>query len=187
MAFVWLFDREKMRLQRRARDLCAAITRVARQPEFYGASAVPDTLNGRLELLMLHAALVMLRLQAQPEEAGFSQIFVDRVFKSFDEGLREAGVGDLTVPKSMRRIAGRFYERLQAYQAALAPGHLDGLTDALQANIWRGAPSVFAQPLALYAQAALAHLQDNPTAQMHEFSCWPPIPSPSEAVAPGPI
>lgn len=178
MAFLRLFDPHHAQLQRRAQQLSTTIAQIARQPEFYGPDAVPDTLAGRLQLLMLHGALVMLCLQAQPGEAQFSQYFVDRFFKSIDEGLREAGVGDLSVPKRMRRIAAEFYERLPAYKNALGeeadPGEL---ARVLQTHVWPEAPSAYPQTLAAYARAALVHLQGCPSTEIHQFSCWPSAPA----------
>lgn len=176
MAFLGLIDREKAGQQRRARALCETMTRLARQPAFFGAHGVPDSLQGRLELVMLHAALLLMRLRDDPAQAQLAQMFVDRLFKSFDEGLREAGVGDLTVPKSMRRIAGRFYDRLQAYEGPARNGQIDELAPLLQALFWADAPSVYAQSLARYAVLAFEQIRASPAEQLHELSCWPPAP-----------
>ncbi|MEZ6021914.1 MAG: ubiquinol-cytochrome C chaperone family protein [Hyphomonadaceae bacterium] len=48
-----------------------------------------------------------------------AQAFTDTLFRFFDAGLREAGVGDLTVPKRMHKLAASFYGRLNAYVAAI--------------------------------------------------------------------
>lgn len=176
MAFFGLIDREKAAQQRLARALCETISRLARQPGFFGAHAVPDSLQGRLELVTLHAVLLMIRLQTEPAQAKLAQLFVDRLFKSFDEGLREAGVGDLTVPKSMRRIAGRFYSRLQAYEGPVLSGQIDELAEVLQAQIWADTPSPYAAALARYAVTALERLRASPADQLQELGCWPSAP-----------
>ncbi len=176
MAFFGLIGRGRRLQTRKAQAWCDTITRVARQPGFYGAQAVPDSLMGRLELMTLHAALLLIRLRAEPDQALVTQLFVDRLFKSFDEGLREAGVGDLTVPKSMRRIAGRFYGQLKAIEAALALGEVDALAKVLQTQLGADLPYTFAQPLAQYALTAIEQLSARPIEQVHELACWPPPP-----------
>jgi cytochrome b pre-mRNA-processing protein 3 len=104
--------------------LYGTIVAQARAPAFYQAYAVPDTVNGRLEMVMLHAVLVLLRLEgeAAPLRALGQELF-DRFCRDMDDSMREMGVGDLAVPRRMRRIGSAFYGRLAAYRAALAaPG-----------------------------------------------------------------
>jgi cytochrome b pre-mRNA-processing protein 3 len=105
----------------------------AREPSQFGVGGFPDTLEGRFEALVTVAALALVRLRAAPEAAPLAQEFVDRLFREVDAGLREAGVGDLTVPKRMHRLAGDFYGRLDAYASALASGR--GLDEALARNV----------------------------------------------------
>ena len=114
---IWPFRRNEA--QGGAQRLLEAVARESRRPEFYGPGRVPDTLQGRFELLTLHAALALVRLKASPEAQKLAQNFTDLLFRHIDAGLREAGVGDLTVPKRMRKLAGDFYGRLEAYAAAL--------------------------------------------------------------------
>jgi cytochrome b pre-mRNA-processing protein 3 len=119
--------------------LYGTIVAQARAPAFYQAYAVPDTVNGRLEMVMLHAVLVLLRLEgeAAPLRALGQELF-DRFCRDMDDSMREMGVGDLAVPRRMRRIGSAFYGRLAAYRAALAaPG--DGpLAAALERNVFGG-------------------------------------------------
>jgi cytochrome b pre-mRNA-processing protein 3 len=92
-----------------------------------------------------------------------AQAFTDRLFRHIDSGLREAGVGDTTVPKKMRRLAGDFYGRLAAYAGAL--GDPSALADAIGRNILGdGADAAFAQKIAAYA-AARAAAQANASPQ----------------------
>ena len=69
----------------------------AREPAFYLRCNVPDTVNGRLDLLILHLWLVLRRLRGSATGAVLSQALFDRFCADMDANLREMGVGDLTV------------------------------------------------------------------------------------------
>ena len=103
--------------------LYASLTEASRAPVFYARLGVPDTVEGRFDLLTLHTVLVLERLKQLPPPAGdFAQDFVDDLFRRFDAALREMGVGDISVPKRMKRIASHFMGRAKAYHDALAEG-----------------------------------------------------------------
>ncbi len=89
----------------------------ARQPVFFAGYGVPDTLDGRYELICLHAFLYLYRLKAdRPQSAELSQAFFDAMFADLDRALREMGTGDLSVGKHVKRMARGFYGRIRAYQ-----------------------------------------------------------------------
>lgn len=118
--------------------LYTAIVAQARQPEFYADLGVPDTLEGRYEMLMLHAVLYMHRLKDEPAEVkDVSQKVFDLMFNDMDRSLRELGVGDLSVPKKIKKMAQAFYGRANAYDSAIAEG-----PDAVAACVLR---NVFAE------------------------------------------
>jgi cytochrome b pre-mRNA-processing protein 3 len=124
----------------RARILAiyAAIVAQARQPVFYAELGVPDTLEGRYDMLMLHAFLYMHRLkdEAEPVKDVAQEVF-DFMFSDMDRSLREMGVGDLSVPKKIKKMAQAFYGRAAAYDAALAKTGPD-LAEAVQRNVFGG-------------------------------------------------
>ncbi len=128
---IWPFRRNQASAD--AALLLAAVVSASRRAGFYGVGKVPDTLEGRFELLTLHASLALARLKQTPEAEPLAQAFTDKLFRHIDSGLREAGVGDLIVPKRMRRLAGDFYGRLVAYGAAL--GDPSALAEAAGRNI----------------------------------------------------
>tara|TARA_R110002096_G_scaffold126376_13_gene273112 strand:+ start:1521 stop:2054 length:534 start_codon:yes stop_codon:yes gene_type:complete len=101
--------------------LYAAIVQAARQPSLYGEDGVPDTLEGRLELILLHAALTIRSLRRDGGEPGraVSQIVFDTMFEDFDIAMRELGLGDSGVGKKIRFMAEGFYGRAQGYASAL--------------------------------------------------------------------
>jgi cytochrome b pre-mRNA-processing protein 3 len=135
----------------------------AREPLFYRDLAVPDTVNGRFDLLVLHLWLVLRRLRGTEGAAGLSQALFDRFCNDMDDNLREMGVGDLTVPKRMQAFGEAFYGRTAAYDMALEAGE-EPLAQALCKNILNNEGIENARRLALYAKATIAVLagQDEP-------------------------
>jgi cytochrome b pre-mRNA-processing protein 3 len=129
----------------------------AREPLFYRDLGVPDTVNGRFDLLVLHLWMVLGRLKSLPEGAGLSQALFDRFCNDMDDNLREMGVGDLTVPKRMQAFGEAFYGRAAAYDLALTAGE-EPLAQALCKNILNGEGIENARQLALYAKSAIAAL-----------------------------
>jgi len=121
-------------------------------------------------MIGLHGALALIRLRLSPDAAPLAQLFTDTLFRFLDSGLREAGVGDLSVPKRMRRLAGDFYGRLDAYAAGLAEG--GDLGAALGRNILGDEAAAFAPVLAAYARAVSAQLAAAPTETLAGPAAW---------------
>lgn len=133
-------------------ELCAAIGARAREPVFFTAFKVPDSIDGRFDLVALHAWLVLDRLREQGMK-DVSQGVIDSLFTGFDESLRDLGVGDIGIGHRMKKMADAFYGRLSAYSDA---GDEDALTRAIQRNVYRdeSAHEPEANALAKYARAA---------------------------------
>ena len=130
------------RARESAHALYGRIVAQARQPVFFAERGVPDTVDGRFELVALHAFLVFNRLRADhAATAEFAQLVFDVMFTDFDRALREMGTGDLSVGKEVKRMAKAFYGRVAAYEGGLAAGD-DKLTEALRRNLYgTAAPS----------------------------------------------
>src|SRR6266705_2533120 len=112
----------------------------ARQPGFFIEGGVPDTVDGRFELICLHAFLYLHRLKReQPQAAPLGQRLFDTMFADFDRSLREMGTGDLSVGREIRRMDEAFYGRVAAYEEGLA-GDDAVLQPALQRNLYGTAP-----------------------------------------------
>ncbi len=130
---------ELIGLKRRAPevgDLYACIVAQARQKPFYQDFGVPDTPNGRFEMITLHAYFVMRRLKEIGEEGtDLSQALFDHFFTDMDRNLREMGVGDLSVGKKIKSLAISVYGRIKAYDDGLA-GEADELAEALKRNLY---------------------------------------------------
>lgn len=129
----------------------------AREPIFYRDLGVPDTVNGRFDLLLLHLWLLLRRLRTAESGVGLSQALFDRFCEDMDDNLREMGVGDQTVPKRMKAFGEAFYGRVQAYDQAIETGP-EALAQAICKNILNGVSMDQAQRLAAYAVAANADL-----------------------------
>jgi cytochrome b pre-mRNA-processing protein 3 len=140
-------------------SLYGTIVAQARATVFYQRYGVPDTVNGRFEMIVLHAVLLLRRLNAEPERArGLGQGIFDRFCQDMDANLREMGVGDLAVPRAMRQFGEAFYGRQQAYEAALASDNEAQLAEALARNAYGAEPGDDARRLAAYVREAVRHL-----------------------------
>lgn len=140
--------------------------RRAREPVFYAALAVPDTPDGRFEMIALHVHLVCRRLIAEGDAGrALAQAVFDRMFADMDRNLREMGVGDLVVGKRIKRMAQDYFGRAGAIEAGLQEAG-ETLEDALRRNVYSTAAATEEQVRALagYVGAALKTLQDRPGA-----------------------
>jgi cytochrome b pre-mRNA-processing protein 3 len=131
----------------------------AREPLFYRDLGVPDTVNGRFDLLLLHLWLVLRRLKSVGSGTALSQALFDHFCTDMDDNLREMGVGDQTVPKRMREFGEAFYGRTTAYDMALTEGR-EALAQALCKNVLNGEKIEQARALAAYAESAAADLAE---------------------------
>jgi cytochrome b pre-mRNA-processing protein 3 len=142
-----------------------------RRPALYQALQAPDRIDGRFELLTLHAGLVLRRLKALGGLAdAIAQELVNSVFLHFDDTLREMGLSDIAVSKRLKAMGRAFYGRNAAYAAALDDGSAARLAAALARNVYGGAgpdAAPRAGPLAFYVASLDAALAAIP---MDEFA-----------------
>jgi cytochrome b pre-mRNA-processing protein 3 len=141
----------------------------AREPYCYTEQGVPDTLDGRFDLIGLHAFLLIHRLRFLPDPGpALAQAVFDAMFGDMDTALREMGVGDLSVGRRVRTMWEAFHGRAQAYEAGLQSGDPTALSDALARNVWRGAmpPPGAADALARLTRAQHAHLATQDAARL---------------------
>jgi cytochrome b pre-mRNA-processing protein 3 len=126
------------RRRRTAANLYAAAVAAARVPVFYRDLHVPDTIEGRYELIVLHVALLLRRLTRGASPAPrLAQAVVDIMAADLDRSIRELGVGDLSVGKFMKRMGEGLYGRASAYEAGLDDG-LPAIEAALRRNVYAG-------------------------------------------------
>jgi cytochrome b pre-mRNA-processing protein 3 len=144
--------------------LYGEIVAAARQPVLYSDWDVPDTPLGRYEMMALHLFLLLHRLRAEKGPVrDVAQELTDEFFKEVEHSIRELGVGDMGVPKRMKKLARMFYGRVGAYDAALNANDAAALAAALARNVRPDAESwPQAADLAAYAFAARDALARQP-------------------------
>jgi cytochrome b pre-mRNA-processing protein 3 len=121
------------------RRLYGVIVAQARVPEFYVDYGVPDTVEGRFDMVVLHVYLVFRRLaQAGDSARACGQDMFDLFIEDMDASMRELGVGDLSVPRKVRAMAEGYYGRSAAYDAALLDAADGELAAALLRNVYAG-------------------------------------------------
>lgn len=137
-----------------------AIVAQSRQPRFYAEWGVPDTVTGRFDMISLHMALVFRQLRNQSDRASkFSQDLFDLFFLDMDRSLREAGTGDISIPKRIQKMGALFYGLLERLNVALDSGDKDELTAILKRNlVAEGTDDAELQRLSDYVAAANAQL-----------------------------
>jgi cytochrome b pre-mRNA-processing protein 3 len=141
------------------------IVEQSRQPRFYSACGVPDTPDGRYDMIIAHVVLVLRRLNRVNSRARvLAQALFDLMFADMDQNLREMGVGDLAVGKRVKDMAEAFYGRLAAYDAALSGNDATALQAALSRNLFRKAMPTDAQvaAVAAYLRQEAARLDGEP-------------------------
>jgi len=136
----------------------------ARSEPFYSSHGVPDTVHGRFEMIVLHVALVLARLEhegADGQAAG--RAMLEAFVADMDDACRRLGIGDMGVPRQVKKATAAVLERGNAYRAAVADDDAasDALADVLTAEIWRVVPgeAAGAPTLAQYVRAAVAALE----------------------------
>lgn len=157
-----------------AAALYHSVVTQARSPAFYREFGVPDSLDGRFDLLVVHAFLVLHRLKREPADtADLAQSLIDTIFSDMDRSLREMGAGDMSVGPRVKRMAQGFYGRLAAYEAALdAPSGSVGGGDALELALCRNLYGTVSpepehlQIMAEYVRRQAAVLAEQPTARL---------------------
>jgi len=123
--------------RREAQDVYIALVQQSRKPFFYTGAEVPDTLDGRFEIIVLHVFLMLRFLKAQGGQEALSRLLQECLFDDMDRSLREMGVGDTGVAKRIGKMSKAAFGRLEVYTATFEDGPAFG--EALKRNVWRGA------------------------------------------------
>jgi cytochrome b pre-mRNA-processing protein 3 len=143
MAFFKFLGSRRSDFSEPALGLYRAAVAAARAPVFYTRHGVPDTPDGRFDMIALHVFLALRRLQreqgpTQKDAQALAQALIDLMFTDMDRNLREMGVGDLGVGRQVKALAAAFRGRIAAYDEALGlPDGEAGLALALKRNIFR--------------------------------------------------
>lgn len=119
-------------------QLYGKVMTAARAPIFYQRFALPDTLESRFELLILHMFLILRRLHAErSEEASeLARCLTEFMVSDLDRTLREMGVGDVGVVKRMKLFMESYYGHCAAYEAAMNSADKKDLLRVLDRNVF---------------------------------------------------
>lgn len=140
--------------------LYGMIVAQARAQSFFLDYGAPDTVSGRLDMIVLHLVLVLRRLTALGAGSSIGQPLLERFLRDMDHNLREMGIGDLAVPKHMQRVAEAYYGRAKAYDAALGETAAGNLEFAVARNVFGTPdPPLGARRLAAYMRETVQHLE----------------------------
>lgn len=136
--FEFLFNKKK--LNNAAYNLFNIVIEQSRIIEFYEKYSVEDSLDGRFDLMSLHMAIVLEKLDRHkkikyvPE---YKRILQEIMFDNLDLTLREIGVGDLGVGKKIKVMAEAFYGRMLAYQNLFLEKNEIEMSNTLKRNLYR--------------------------------------------------
>lgn len=177
-------------------DLYRSIVAEARHPVFYTDHGVPDTVTARFDMIVLMMAVTLHRLRAEPlpmrgvkvvtgaratDPHELGRQVLDLFFTEMDRSLREMGIGDVAVPKRIKKLASAWNGRVLAYDAALDAGDVEAFAAAIARNVYAGLDDRSgALALAEHALAAGAVLAATPIADVLAGRIpWPePAPTP---------
>ena len=192
----WL--KRKADTRRIGHEIYERIVAQARDPVFFRDMRVPDTMEGRLEMIVLHLALMLDRLKTEGAAGQrLGQHLMEHLVADFDDALRQIGIGDMGVPRRVQKAAAAFTERNQAYRAALGEAAGDRLETALATHVYGAgisgagigvdealaAAATGAARLAAYVRAAAWHLANVPADRLFEGRGLFQAPEPAPAAA----
>jgi cytochrome b pre-mRNA-processing protein 3 len=96
---------------RTAEELYGSVVTAARHRALYSDVGVPDTPEGRFELVALHLFLALEPIKSDSTAIELSRRTIEAFVTDMDDCMREMGVGDMAVGKKVKRAAAAFYER----------------------------------------------------------------------------
>ena len=133
----------------------------SRRPGFYLHCGVPDTVDGRFDMIALHAFMVLRRLKERHRDT--AQALLEAIFDDMDSSLREMGAGDLGVGRRVKTMAKALYGRIAAYEAAL-DGGAEALAGALRRNLYGTVDPATdcVEAMAAYVRAAAVSVENQP-------------------------
>jgi cytochrome b pre-mRNA-processing protein 3 len=141
----------------------------ARQPEWYTQGGVPDTLDGRFEMILLHLFALQERLERCQSKAfalAVQRSLSETFFRDMDRSLRELGVADTGIGRRIKNMAEAYFGRMQAYRTARSTPMMDGWTQALAKNVYGTAPVGNVHWLATQLERWFTTLEQMPDAEL---------------------
>ncbi|MEE2525015.1 ubiquinol-cytochrome C chaperone family protein [Hyphobacterium sp. HN65] len=156
---MWSIFKRRRQAKAHVEALYSSIVDAARQPVFYRDMGVPDTAEGRFEIIALHVILAVDRLNGQGEAGkAVGQNLFEHFFKDMDYAMREMGIGDTSIGKKVRAMAEVFFGRFKAYLEARDADESDALSAMMARNIFETEADRNSDRLAAYCRASEQHL-----------------------------
>lgn len=168
---MYFLTRKGRATREKAKELYSEVVRCARKPVFYAGYNVSDTLEGRFEMIALHGGLLVNRLCREDMGADgryLAQAFFDVMFINLDWSIREAGVGDLAVPRRIKKMMADFKGRAFAYDEAVRSDFSD-VVFAVMRNIYPvepKPPAAVISAMACYIEQCAKNLEQKTAAEM---------------------
>lgn len=161
----WL--RSRSLSARTAAGLYGSIVAQARNAAFYADGGVPDTMEGRFGMIGVHMFLTLERIRREGDAGQtLGRALVEAFNTDMDDNMREIGIGDMVVPKRVKKAAAALLEHLEAYRVAVTDGDAAALQTALQRYVFLGRDTGAPDRIAAYMTAAARRLDGQP---------WPAI------------
>lgn len=124
--------------QARLEPLYGALVAAGRDPFWYRDAHVPDTLDGRFDMVASILSLVLLRMERDGDASRADSVLLTETFiADMDGTLRQIGIGDFVVGKHVGKMMGALGGRLTAFRTAIEEGDF---ASAVTRNIFRDAP-----------------------------------------------
>jgi cytochrome b pre-mRNA-processing protein 3 len=156
---VWTWLRLQTLAGKTAAGLYGSIVTQARDPSFYVAAGVPDTMEGRFGVIGIHMFLILERIRGQGAGgAELARALLEAFMTDMDDNLREIGIGDMGVPRRVKKAAAALHEHLDSYRAAIAAPTDVALIDAVTRYVFLGDKQGRAELLAGYIRRAAQDL-----------------------------
>ena len=164
-----LFRRNSTDTTAAARALYATIVDQSRQPGFFTLWGIPDTPNGRFEVLVLHVFLVMHRMRDDADCAKLARSLSEQAVLDVDRNLREMGIGDLSVGRKVKSLTEGPYGRLGVYAEGSSVPTAASMQSSAEIYFRKGKPSDAS------VQAAESYMRRETESQKHAIrqTCWP--------------
>ena len=133
-----MFFKKKKNYELISNEIYQKIVKFSRNKIFYTKYKVPDTIDGRFDMLVLITIIVVFRLsKIKNDGIKLSQNIFDVVFRDLDFSLRELGAGDVSVSNNMKKLISSYMGRQKVYLNAFKNYNKDLLALAFKNNIYR--------------------------------------------------
>ena len=139
------------------------IVNVSRNKVFYTKLNIPDTLDGRYDLLALFSIILTFALSRSGSKGiELSQILFDKIFLDLDLSLRELGAGDAGVNIKIKDMIRSYMGRQKAYCACFEKDNYIKLEKSIIRNIFRNVDQYGNEPklLVKYCKKCIEKFKD---------------------------